>query len=109
MTTTATNNINKAEGVPVTRYWDSQHPHQKRVFHAFDQGEKRFFVLNWHRRARKTTLLLNLLIRECCRNRDVTFDYVGPTYRQAKNIIWRDPNMLNAYLPPKDEIRWTKN
>ena len=81
METTATNEI-KTEGVPVSRFWDNMHIHQRKVFHAFDVDTKRFIWLNWHRRARKTTLLLNLLIRECCRNQDVTYDYVGPTYRE---------------------------
>lgn len=27
------------------------------------------------------------------------FWYVAPTYRQAKEIVWKDPDMLNKYLP----------
>jgi phage terminase large subunit-like protein len=55
--------------------------------------------LRWHRRARKTTLLLNLLIRECVKNPKSVYGYIAPTYTQAKGIIWTDPNMLNSYLP----------
>ena len=59
----------------------------------------RFFYLNWHRRARKSTLGVNLLIKEAVRNPNCRYVYVAPTYKQAKNIIWRDPNMLKKYLP----------
>lgn len=61
----------------------------------------RFKVLRWHRRARKTTLGLNQLIRECCLHKDHTYAYVAPTYEQAKAIIVRDPLMLKQYLPPE--------
>lgn len=76
-------------------------PHNagNRFLAAFDSKLYRFFLLNWHRRARKTTHILNLLIRECCRNTKAVYLYVAPTYKQAKNIIWRDPNMLDKYLP----------
>ena len=83
--------IPKAEFQPHSAGWD--------FLNAFDTGLFRFFILNWHRRARKTTHILNLLIRECCRNKSSVYLYVAPTYRQAKNIIWRDPNMLDRYLP----------
>lgn len=73
--------------------------------------DKRFFVKVWHRRARKTTLELNNLIKECVRNPNSVYGYILPTYKQAKNIIWTDPNMLNRYLPneivkrkPADEL-----
>lgn len=56
-------------------------------------------MLCWHRRARKTTLILNLLIRECVKNPKRVYGYISPTYKQAKSIIWRDPNMLDKYLP----------
>lgn len=65
----------------------------------FDHKKARFFLLCWHRRARKTTLLINLLIRECVKNPKKVYAYIGPTYTQAKGIIWRDPNMLDSYLP----------
>jgi hypothetical protein len=65
----------------------------------FDLGDWRFALLNWHRRARKSTLAINLLIRECCTHPKKRFGYVTSTYTAAKNIIWRDPNMLKKYLP----------
>lgn len=59
----------------------------------------RFIVLRWHRRARKTTLGLNKLIRACCETENETYAYIAPTYKQAKSIVVRDPLMLNRYLP----------
>jgi len=53
----------------------------------------------WHRRARKTTFGLNLLIRECVKNPSQVYGFIAPTYTQAKGIIWTDPNMLDKYLP----------
>ena len=80
------------------------HKWQYEVLRAFDAKLARFFMLCWHRRARKTTLLLNLLLRECVDNENSVYGYIGPTITQAKAIIWRDPNMLNKYLP-RDEIK----
>src|SRR3990167_3700923 len=61
----------------------------------------RFKVLRWHRRARKTTLGLNQLIRACCATQNETYAYVAPTYKQAKAIVVRDPLMLKRFLPPE--------
>jgi len=76
-------------------------PHQWHldILQRFDDREARFFLLNWHRRARKTTLLLNLLIREAVENKKRLYGLILPTYRQARSIIWRDPQMLKNYLP----------
>lgn len=40
-------------------------------------------------------------------NPNKVFWYVAPTYKQAKEIIWKDPEMLNKYLP--EEIVDKKN
>lgn len=66
---------------------------------TFDSRLARFFMLCWHRRARKTTHTLNLLIREAIRNPKKVYGYIAPTYVQGKSIVWRDPNMLKRYLP----------
>jgi hypothetical protein len=63
----------------------------------------------WHRRARKTTGGINLLIREACRIPQAKYVYVAPTQVMARNIIWDDPNMLQAYLPDKIEMGWDTN
>jgi len=95
--------------IPNERFNSGLHEWQCDMLSAFDRRQARFIVLEWHRRARKTTLGLNLLIRECCRYPKRTYVYVAPTYTQARNIIWDDPNMLDAYLPTHDEIGWRKN
>ena len=64
-------------------------------------------VLVIHRRAGKTSLVLNKLILEASRNPGKTFYYVCPTMRQAKEIAWKAPDMLNKYLP--EEIIEKKN
>jgi hypothetical protein len=52
-----------------------------------------------HRKARKTTLSLNELIRWCFGVKGVYW-YVAPFYNQAKKIVWQDPEMLPKYVPP---------
>ena len=49
----------------------------------------------------KTALALNKLIIETQLNPNKTFWYVAPTYRQAKEIVWKDPAMLPFYVPPE--------
>ena len=100
--------------IPVKKFNDSIFDWQLDVLSTFDQWRKglrpeRFYLVKCHRRARKTTLLLNLLIRECLRYPNSVCPYVGPTYTEAKAVVWRDPNMLFSYLPPKDKVRWVSN
>lgn len=51
-----------------------------------------------HRKAGKTALALNNLILKACETKGIYW-YVAPTYTQAKEIVWRDPEMLAKYLP----------
>ena len=92
--------------VPNKRFLDGMHGNQGDILGRFDRQEYRFYMLNWHRRARKSTLGINLLVRECLKNPKTVYTYVAPTYKQAKNIIWQDPDMLFSYLP-KDEVEKT--
>lgn len=55
-------------------------------------------MLNWHRKARKTTLAINQLIRWAATNR-APFWYVGPSYGLAKKTVWDDPRMFPQYIP----------
>jgi len=97
--------------VPVNKFANVILPWQKQVFEAFDAKEpyKRFFVAECHRRSRKTSLILNMFIREACRRPKSVYPYVGPTYTQAKKDVWLDPNMLFTYLPDKRDFGWEKN
>ena len=85
--------------VPVRAFTDSVMPHQRNFLHIFDSGKYHTYMLNWHRRARKTTMCLNLIFRECCKYPNRTYAYVAPTLKQGKKIVWLDPNMLHTYLP----------
>lgn len=75
----------------------------------FDRGLARFSILEIHRRARKTSSLINLLIRECDKNPGCRYVYVGPTYAECRRICWDDPNMLDKALPDKRVLGWRKN
>lgn len=79
------------------------------VLGAFDRQEARFLIMEWHRRAYKTTLAINLLIRECCKNKLSKYLYIAPTQVWARNIVWDDPVMLWGALPDKAEIGWNAN
>lgn len=52
------------------------------------QSIKRWFVLVLHRRAGKTTAVLNHLQRDCVRIPNSQFAYIAPTYKQAKRVAW---------------------
>lgn len=62
-------------------------------------SKARFKVLVWHRKAHKTTLALNELVRQAFR-RVGTYWYVAPFLSQARKIVWDDPEMLGKYIPP---------
>lgn len=121
-------------GIPVQPFIDQLHPHQIDVLTLFDTplqrspngfnhlpiyktdlatgwplGGRRLFDLKWHRKARKTTLLINLLIREAVRHKKSIYSYVAPTYKQARAIVWDDPNMLDKYLPDRNDMDYQKN
>lgn len=49
---------------------------------------KRWIVLVLHRRAGKTTAVLNHLQRDAVRVKKSKYAYIAPTYKQAKNIAW---------------------
>ena len=85
--------------VPVKEFLEGITPQQHEVLRDFDSEKYRFFLINWHRRARKTTLAINLLIRDAATNPNSRYGYITSTYTAAKNIVWRDPNMLRRYLP----------
>ena len=95
--------------IPTRRFLDGMHPWHKEVFRVFDAHLARFYSLEWHRRARKTTCWLNLAIREACKYPKRTYLLIGPTKEQERQIVWDDPNMLDAALPAQVEMGWEKN
>ena len=69
----------------------------------------RFSMLEICRRARKTTTCINILIREACRHPKRSYVYIGPTFAEARRVVWDDPHMLDSHLPNKREMNWKKN
>lgn len=64
------------------------------------QNRARFKVLVWHRKAHKTTLAWNELLRWANAVKG-TYWYVAPFLGQAKKIVWQDPEMGAKYCPPE--------
>ena len=64
------------------------------------QNKARYKVLVWHRKAHKTTLAINELIRQAVLHTG-TYWYVTPFYNQGKKIVWQDPEMFPKYCPPE--------
>ncbi len=66
-------------------------------------------VLVIHRRAGKTAVAVNALIYEAHRaeNAGKIFHYVFPQKSQAKEAVWKDPQMLFKFLP--DQLIEKKN
>lgn len=95
--------------IPNRSFIDGMHQHQRDVFKAFDTKQARFFALEWARRHRKTTLAINLLVREASRYPNSKYVYVAPTQVMARNIVWDDPTMLKNALPNLDEMGWKRN
>lgn len=76
----------------------------------FDERKNKVLVI--HRRAGKTSLAVNKLIYEAILNPGKVYFYIAPTIRQAKDIVWKAPNMLSQYLPmvaveKKNEVELT--
>ncbi len=76
--------------VPNKLFLDRLDRYEKQVLKAFDFIGKliRFFILEWHRRAHKTTLAINLLIRECCKYPQSKYVYIAPTQVWAREVVW---------------------
>lgn len=70
-------------------------PHQKEAIF----GATRFKVLVWHRKARKTYTSIIETIRQAMLRPGVYW-HIFPTYGEAKDAVWRDPNMLFSIIPP---------
>jgi hypothetical protein len=60
----------------------------------------------WHRRARKTTTAINQLVK-WTQLRVGVYWHIFPTYGEAKDAVWRDPQMLFKIIP--EELILKKN
>ena len=91
---------------PVNNGW---HNWQLEYLKYFDMGLARFGILEWHRRARKTTLAVNQLVRQACKHAHCKYVYVSPTNVQTRALVWDDPNMLTNALPNKRQMNYKLN
>ena len=63
------------------------------------ESVKRWIVLVLHRRAGKTTAVLNHLQRDCLRIKGAQFAYIGPTYKQSKFVAWDIAKQISQDIP----------
>ena len=85
------------------------HRWQLEYLKYFDMGRARFAMLEWHRRARKTTLAVNQLVRQAVKHAHCKYVYVGPTQVQTRNMVYDDPDMLKNALPDKRMMDYRLN
>lgn len=73
-------------------------PYQPRSWQLrLHESGQRWNVLVLHRRAGKTTAVLNHLQRDALRIPESRYAFIAPTYKQAKNIAW---DLLKFYARP---------
>lgn len=65
----------------------------------FHNTTKRWIFLLLHRRAGKTTAILNHLQRDCIRVKKSLYAYIGPTYKQTKRIAWDIAKEMSRNIP----------
>jgi hypothetical protein len=102
--------------IPNKQFIDGVHVHQRDVLEYFDRLSPRakkqmawHFWLEWARRHRKTTLAVNLTIREACRWERTKYLYLSPYQAETRKMVWDDPIMLKDALPDKKEMDWKTN
>ena len=59
----------------------------------------RWIVLVLHRRAGKTTAVLNHLQRDRIRIPESQFAHIGPTYKQSKRVAWNIVKKISRDIP----------
>lgn len=95
--------------IPNNQVSEGWHYWQLEYLSHFDRGLARFAMLEWHRRARKTTLAVNQLIRQACKHAHCKYVYISPTQVQTRGLVWDDPNMLVNALPNKRQMDYKLN
>jgi hypothetical protein len=92
-------------------FLDGLHKSQEEFLEVFDDSiwlndgvsvaddPKQYFMLEWHRRARKTTLGLTVLAKEAARVPNARYRYFAPTQVMAREIAWNDPYMIKDIIP----------
>lgn len=79
-------------------------PHQIELL----SNRHRYMTVVWHRRARKTTTSIIKLVLEAINpaNPGKVYWHVFPTFVEAKDAVWKDPQMLFSIIP-EDQIAKT--
>jgi hypothetical protein len=95
--------------LPNDNFISGIHPYQLETLKAFDSGKYQYYFTEWARRHRKTTLWLNVLIREACKHHSCAYGLLLPLQTEARNVVWDSPDMLCRYLPDKKEMDWELN
>lgn len=72
----------------------------------FHDAPQRWKVLVLHRRAGKTTAVINQLQRDAVDTKDSRFAYIAPTYRMAKRIAW---DILKYYARPIPRVDFNES
>lgn len=86
--------------IPTQEFIGSMMPWQAEVYYdVWRRPEVTHRVMTVHRRGRKTTLGLNVLIARALATPRTTHAYLGPTIRETVRVVVRDPQMLARYLP----------
>jgi len=65
-------------------------------------SKKRWIVLVLHRRAGKTTSILNHLQRDALKTPKANYAFIAPTYKQAKRIAWDMLKNISRGIPGMD-------
>ena len=66
---------------------------------CFHEAVTRWIVLVLHRRAGKTTAILNHLQRDAMRTEKSQYAFIAPTYKQAKRIAWEILKDIARVIP----------
>lgn len=89
-------------------FYPETRPFQAQIWNAPQKNK----ILVIPRRHGKTSLALNWLICEAIQNPNKVYWYIAPTQKQAKEIVWKAPEMIGKYLPmeavdKKNEVELT--
>ena len=73
--------------------------HPRHWAESFHNTTKRWIFLLLHRRAGKSTGILNHLQRDCIKIKNSLFAYIGPTYKQTKRTAWDIAKGMSRNIP----------
>jgi hypothetical protein len=77
------------------------------IHKAFIESKAKRKIFIAHRRGRKTSICLEEMFKYLISNPKIIGKTLAPIRKQAKEIIWDDPDMLFSIIPP--EVIYNKN